>query len=80
MSAPAGVVFQTALALKWHVDAKGNARSERAHHSFDASRTLLADNETEVDVWVIGEFARPHNWSFVWLRARHYAATARHPK
>ncbi len=59
-SAPMGVVFQTALALKVSAT-NAELRARRTGFSFRATR--LPDLNDEVIVWVVGESARPMNWS-----------------
>ena len=59
-SAPMGAAFQAGLALNIHAD-NAELRTRRARHSFGATKASSA--EGEVYVWVIGESARPANWS-----------------
>lgn len=59
-SAPMGALFQTALALKLHAD-NTELRTHRTGYSFGASKVPSPGDE--VYVWVIGESARPANWS-----------------
>lgn len=59
-SAPMGVVFQSALALRLHASTSA-LRSQRKDFTFGATATRPGD--AEVYVWVVGESSRPSNWS-----------------
>ncbi len=59
-SAPMGVAFQSAVALKLHADSK-ELREVRARFSFGA--TKAPSPSQEIYVWVVGESSRPANWS-----------------
>lgn len=58
--APVGAVFQTALAVHLHRDTS-ELRRQRDLHSFGVTTSSAVPGE--VYVWVIGESARPDNWS-----------------
>ncbi len=59
--APFGSLFQTGLALHIHYDG-ARLREMRSRYRFDALQANPNDG-LEVIIWVIGESARPHNWS-----------------
>lgn len=58
--APMGALAQSALALKLHSESSA-LRAQRRHFSFGATKAPSA--EEEIYVWVVGESARPTNWS-----------------
>ena len=58
--APVGAVFQTALAVHLHRETS-ELRQQRNSFSFGVTKSSAVPGE--VYVWVIGESARPDNWS-----------------
>jgi len=65
MGAPFGAVAQTGLALQLHAASRD---LRRLRDGFSFAATKPASERGEVYVWVIGESARPQNWSMFGYR------------